>query len=270
MNRVLHLTTPLMHGRDVKSMQLLLIHGGYLKSAPDGVYGVHTAQAAYRAKFWLGYIRCDQSAGDELRGYLNNSRKPGPAMRILAAKRRADQKRKQKKNKGLNKGQVVLQHACSQLGETEHPSGSNRSKFSLWYGVIGAWCAMFCTWCSVNTFKAWKRGQFYAYVPFVRGDAVAGRRGLAVTSAPRSGDYVIYDWDHDGTGDHIGIYADEKDLKRFTPVSFQKALAEFGALGAGDFWAVEGNTGVGNDSNGGKVMIRKRNRGLVQTFVRAS
>lgn len=269
-DRTYAVLTPLMHGPGVKRLQLLLREKGYLEDKSDSIYGIHTGQAVYRAKYWLGYRKPDHIAGKPLMAFLSGDSKPTIAMKLLAAKRRAQAKAGQKRRKGLTKGQQVLKKSLTQIGETEHPAGSNRSKYSIWYGIIGAWCAMFCTWCSVGIFKAWKRGANYAYVPYVRNDAVAGHNGLMVTSVPRSGNYVIYDWDKNGTGDHIGIYADKEDLERFAPKAFEAAVNEFGALKAGEFWAVEGNTGVGNDSNGGEVMIRKRSRSTVQTFVKAS
>lgn len=270
MTRTLHLTSPLMHGSDVVELQVLLRKHGYLDDVADGIYGVHTAQAVYRAKYWLGYLNPDKSAAALLFSYLAEDRKPNPAMRALAARRRAKQKAAEKRRGNLTKGQAVLKKALPELGETEHPPNSNRSKYSLWYGIVGAWCAMFCTWCAEGVFKAWKRGERYAYCPYVRADAIQGRNGLMVTTSPRTGDFPLYDWQRDGTADHIGVYASEDDLRRFAPKAFESARREFGPLGEGEFWAVEGNTGVGNDSNGGIVMIRKRPRSLVQTFVRAS
>jgi hypothetical protein len=264
-------STPLMHNVHIHRLQSLLNERGYLEDEADSVYGVHTAQAVYRAKFWLGYLKPTQAAGPLLIKYLAREKSPTPAMKILAAKRRAAARRAKRKRNNLTKGQQVLRKACSQLGETEHPYGSNRSKYSIWYGLIGAWCAMFCTWCSVGIFKAFKRGSFVAYVPYLRAKALLGQDGLMVTTNPRSGNYVCYDWPpKDGTADHIGMYAEEADLRRFVPKAFDHALKEFGGLKKGEFWAVEGNTGIGNDSNGGMVMIRKRNLSNVQTFVKAS
>jgi hypothetical protein len=54
---------------------------------------------------------------------------------------------------------------------------------------------------------------------------------------PLPGDIAIYNW-HGGLPDHIGI------------------VEEY--LGGGKFNAIEGNTGIGNDANGGEVMRRQR------------
>jgi len=41
----------------------------------------------------------------------------------------------------------VLQVAMRQLGQKENPPGSNKSKYGNWYGMDGAWCAMFVSYC---------------------------------------------------------------------------------------------------------------------------
>lgn len=268
--RKLHLTTPLMHGPDVLHLQNLLVKKGWLHDKPDGVYGVHTSQAVYRAQFWLGYLKPNHIAGPALVAYITGTRRRGSLMLALTKKRMLAQKLVAKRRGQLTKGQVALKAAITQLGETEHPAGSNQSKFTAWYGVIGAWCNMFVTWCYQGLGSSFKRGNRYAYVPYMRNDAVAGRNGLTVTTAPRSGDPIAFDWPGEsrGTADHTGLYADESDLRRWAPQALLEAIHDFGRLGPGEFWTVEGNTAVGNDSNGGIVMIRKRNRSLVQSFIR--
>jgi hypothetical protein len=54
------------------------------------------------------------------------------------------------------------------------------------------------------------------------------------------------------------------------PAALDAAIKQFGTLGSSDFWTVEGNTAAGNDSNGGTVMIRKRNKSLVAAFVKVA
>jgi hypothetical protein len=95
--------------------------------------------------------------------------------------------------------------------------------------------------------KAFARGQRYAYVPYIVHDARAGANGLAITHDPKPGDVVCYDWDGDGVADHTGLFDHWN--------------------GGNDFVAVEGNTALGNDSNGGQVMERTRHRSNVQAFV---
>jgi hypothetical protein len=174
---------------------------------------------------------------------------------------------------GLTRGQLIVQKAASQLGQTEDPPDSDRSKFSLWYGTVGHWCAMFVTWvfCDLGFSSAtFKKGGPYAYVPYVVHDAKAGVNGLMLAPGPSDGTVVCFDWDRDGTADHIGICADEATLRRLVPAALDAAIKQFGTLGSSDFWTVEGNTAAGNDSNGGTVMIRKRNKSLVAAFVKVA
>lgn len=273
MARTLHLTTPLMHGEDVATLQAALVGAGWLKGQVDGIYGVHTAQAVYRTKFWLGYRKPDKVAGDAFLKFVRGEARPTLAMVARRKTRLAADRRKKHRGRGLTHGQRIVQRALSQLGQTESPPGSNRSKFSLWYGLIGPWCAMFVTWAYVMVGqgkRTFQRGSRYAYVPYVRHDAVAGRNGLMVAGGPADGVLACFDWQPDGTADHIGICAEEATLERLVPKHLKAAKVRFGPLGPGDFWSCEGNTGIGNDSNGGMVMLRKRRRSQAQTFVKVA
>jgi cell wall-associated NlpC family hydrolase len=66
---------------------------------------------------------------------------------------------------------------------------------------------------------------------------------------PKPGDIAIFNWDG-GAPDHIGIV--EKNL------------------GNGQFVSIEGNTAIGNDSNGGEVMRRQRHIVQVDGFGRVT
>lgn len=157
----------------------------------------------------------------------------------------------------------VVQKALSQLGVKETPAGSNYTKYGAWFGLNGQpWCAIFASWAcdGVLPFK-------YSYVPAVVEAARAHKAGLAVISEPVTGCFACYDWQHDGTADHIGLCVTEALLERLVSKALAQAKRDFGPLGANEFWAVEGNTSVTNQSNGGEVMLRKRNRTDVQAFV---
>jgi hypothetical protein len=147
-----------------------------------------------------------------------------------------------------------LAKARGELGVVE--SGDNRTEYGAWYGMDGQpWCAMFVTWCdqlSGAPSRSFARGSRYAYVPYIVNDARLGVNGLAVTSSPKPGDVVCFDWAWDGEHDHVGIVAEAPN-------------------GAGDFVAIEGNTSPSDNSNGGQVMERVRNRnGQGTVFVRVS
>ena len=151
--------------------------------------------------------------------------------------------------------ELALAGAIRWIGTKESPAGSNHTKFGAWYGVdYQPWCAIFCTYCyeiEAGGSPSFTRGSEYAYVPYIVRDARNGRNGLSVTNEPIPGDLVCFDWGGDATFDHVGMF-------------------ESWVSGArNDFNTVEGNTGIGNDSNGGQVMRRVRDkRGKDTVFVR--
>ena len=262
--KTLKLTSPLMSGLDVEKLQKLLRDKGMYKGNIDGAYGPVTAQAVYRAKHYLGYAKPDKVAGDLLVSYLSGKRKVTAAMAKRAKARAAAAKKR------VTKNERIVQIALSQLGQTENPPNSNKSKFSTWYGLIGPWCAMFVTWVFCHNdikSKAFVRGQRYAYCPFMVSAARAGQNFFTLAVGPANAKIAMFDWRRDGISDHTGICAEEKTIQRFAPKALAAAKAKFGSLGAGDFWCIEGNTSVGNDSNGGNVELRKRNRSQVQAFI---
>jgi hypothetical protein len=130
--------------------------------------------------------------------------------------------------------------------------------FGEWYGVDGvAWCNIFVSYCfSVGAkyticdgFRGAgvKAGKGCAYVPTT--EAWLRATGLWVgRTEPLPGDIAIYNWDGKGIPEHIGIVE--------------------ASLGNGQFTAIEGNTSVGNDSNGGAVMRRTRKIVQVDGFGR--
>jgi hypothetical protein len=136
--------------------------------------------------------------------------------------------------------QERLRMATTQIGVKESPANSNQCKFTAWYGMIGPWCAMFVTWCDAlgdNPSRSFAKGSRYAYVPYVVNDARLGVNGLSITSSPKPGDLVCFDWGWDGEYDHIGVFASGS---------------------ASRFDTVEGNTSSSDNSNGGEVMRRSR------------
>jgi hypothetical protein len=135
----------------------------------------------------------------------------------------------------------ALDGAISWLGYTEEPSGSNHTTFGAWYGMdMQPWCAMFVTYCyevEAGGSPSFARGSRFAYVPYIVSAAAKATNGLTLTNKPIPGDLVAYDWDADGTFDHVGLF-------------------ESGSPGS--FSAIEGNTSTSNQSNGGQVMRRQR------------
>ena len=180
------------------------------------------------------------SYGTDLEAFLCG-KKPTPAMRIRASQRK----------KKITLGNAALKVAREYVGVKENPPGSNKVLFSEWYGVVGPWCAMFVTFCMVKAGSTtFSKGTRYAYCPYILTDAKQNR-GMTVVQPDdaRSGDIVLYSWNHDGVANHVGLVA--------TPPN-----------GGISFLAVEGNTGVGADSDGGEVMVRQRHIKDVIAFVR--
>jgi CHAP domain/Putative peptidoglycan binding domain len=241
----LTITTPYMRGDDVRKIQTPLKIKGYLQGDVDGVYGPDTARAVYRAKYWLGYPigEVDQVAGDLFFAYITGDKDPTKAML-------ARTKDRQLAAAGKPIRQKMIEEADNWIGTKENPFGSNECKFSKWYGLTGPWCAMFVTWCGITVgSKAFIRGMNYAYVPYIVSNARAGRNWLAVTYEPKYGDLVTFDWDNDKLADHIGFF-------------------DHWLYGAKmKFRTIEGNTSVGNDSNGGEVMERERDKSDVLAFI---
>ena len=249
--KTLTLTSPHMRGADVTAAQTMLKSGGIFKTdllrgPVDGEFGPATGRACVRAKYRLGYPNKELLPiyGDKLHGYLGGKKVPADYVTRVAvrAKKAAAKPLRMK----------ALEWLTGKLGEKENPAGSNKIVWaSTWYGIVGPWCAMAVTRAYVEAgSKAFAKGSRYAYCPFIFHDARFGLNGLQVTSDPQPGDLVLYDWQGEGTADHVGLFEKWVDKND------------------GIFHAIEGNTAVGNDSNGGEVMRRARTRKQVQAFVR--
>ena len=112
---------------------------------------------------------------------------------------------------------------------------------------------MFVSWCYVkagcskDTFDP--NDNRYAFVPFLVNAAEEGRHNFRVVSNPEPGDLVAYQFDSDSNEDHIGIF-------------------EGWSTKGSTFVAIEGNTSLSSDANGGQVMRRTRSKSLVARFIR--
>lgn len=146
--------------------------------------------------------------------------------------------------------QSIIATAAAENGVVESPPNSNRTKYGKWYGLDGVkWCAIFVSWIydhagnhleavdTVNGFQSCQSGYNF------------WKRNGCIVRDPRPGDIVLYDWRGDGICDHTGIFVKWVDNDKTI------------------FQAWEGNTEQGNDSDGGRVMLRERKRSLVKAFV---
>lgn len=151
-------------------------------------------------------------------------------------------------------GRRALAEALRHVGVRESPPGSNRTSFGRWYGADGVpWCAIFVSYCfdvgaGVVLCRGWHgagvSARGVAYVPTLAAWLRATGR---VVRTPRPGDLAVFDWDG-GDPDHVGIV--------IRPIA------------GGMVETVEGNTAVGNDSDGGEVMRRRRSRASAACFGR--
>ena len=147
----------------------------------------------------------------------------------------------------MTTAQQVLDIAAGEIGYKENPPNSNHNKFGVWYGMDEQpWCAMFVSYCLYNAGLrldiTTQKG--FAYCPY--GVKWFKNKGWWNTT-PKVGDVVFYDWQGDGVSDHVGI------VEKVNP--------------NGSIVAIEGNTSVGNNSNGGQVMRRERS-GSIQGYGR--
>lgn len=259
--KTLALTSPLTHGPTVKTAQGKLSRGGWLRAGQnDGVYGPETARAAGQAHWELGFpdaLAHATTYGDTLDTVITAFLKDG-AHGLPADYRKRRTARMKPQAKTL--GQKALDWLRPHIGDTEKPAGSNRVEWaSVWYGIIGPWCAMGATRGFVEAgSKAFLRGSRYSYVPSIVHDATVGENGLARTFTPRQGDLVCFDWNGDGVFDHVELVDD--------PPAGVNAGAAFTTIGCNTSF-----DDAGDQSNGGACAHRQRTvlGGGGTVFVRA-
>ena len=136
----------------------------------------------------------------------------------------------------------VLDVARAELGTTESPAGSNRTKYGKWMGLDGQpWCMSFVQWCFAQAGQALpcKTGSCSALLRWYQAN-----QPDRVTQTPQPGDIVIYSFGHTGIVESV----------------------------AGNIATViEGNTSpgaAGSQDNGGGVYRRTRGRSTVTAYIR--
>lgn len=136
----------------------------------------------------------------------------------------------------------ILTVAREELGVTELPAGSNRVKYNTaYYGreVSGSsypWCCVFLWWVfrqagAADLFFGCRQT---AYCPAL----LDFHKKQRVTDY-RPGDIIFFNFNGRGNAAHVGL-CENWDGKRIT--------------------TIDGNTGAGNEANGGAVMRRIRDR----------
>lgn len=136
----------------------------------------------------------------------------------------------------------VLTIANAELGYTESPPNSNKTKYGAWYGLDGEpWCMMFVQWCFDQAGQAlpYKTASCSRLETWYREN-----QPKSVYKSPAPGDIVIYSFGHTGIVESV-----EGD----------------------SITAIEGNTSAdynGSQNNGGGVYRRTRKIKLATAFLR--
>lgn len=242
--RLLYLTSPHLHGEDVHKVQLELRRHGHSPGPIDGHYGASTA-AAVRSFQRECQVTVDGVVGPATILFLEHANPLPPSAAPLPGREPP--------------GLQALAWMHDRIGLKESPPDSNRCAITQEFGLVGPWCMMAVSLAFKHganlilgddrTPPAWGywRDRGFAYVPAF--EAWAKTRGFwRGRATPVKGDVVCFDWDGDGVPDHVGI------------------VDQY--VGGGQFNSVEGNTGIGSDSNGGEIMLRRRYVSQVAGFAR--
>ena len=136
----------------------------------------------------------------------------------------------------------LLALARAEIGVKESPAGSDNVKYNTaYYGraVRGggyAWCCVFLWWLfrQAGASELFYGGGKTAYCPAL----LSFHKGQWVTDY-RPGDVIFFNFSGKKSAAHVGL-CESWDGKRIT--------------------TIDGNTGTGNDSNGGAVMRRVREK----------
>jgi len=138
----------------------------------------------------------------------------------------------------MTQKEKILTIAAKEVGYKQAANGSN--KFGVWYGADEvAWCAIFLSWCAAQTGINNGIIPKFSYVPHgVDFYKKQGRFRSAKGYTPQPGDIVFYDFNGNGTADHVGIVT---------------------SYSGGMISTIEGNTSSVSQTNGGAVERKKRN-----------
>ena len=155
----------------------------------------------------------------------------------------------------MAKASEIMKLAKSYVGTKESPAYSNNVIFNTHYyghevsGGNYSWCVVFVwdIFRMAGASNLFCDGKKTAWVDTVRDWAKA--KGLVVPKDQgRHGDLMLFDWNHNGSGDHVG-FVDAKNTD-------------------GSYQTCEGNTSVDNNSNGGEVQLRTRYPSEIMMIIR--
>ena len=139
-------------------------------------------------------------------------------------------------------GKDVLTVARGELGNTESPAGSNRTKYGAWMKLDGQpWCMSFVQWCCAQAGRPlpFRTGSCSALLDWYRRN-----HPECVVTTPQPCDIIIYNFGHTGIVERAAVNT---------------------------ITAIEGNTSAGDSGsqdNGGGVYRRTRSKALVKAYIR--
>lgn len=138
----------------------------------------------------------------------------------------------------------VLEIAAGEIGTKESPPNTNKVKYNTWYygrevgGSAYPWCMAFVQWCfnQAGIPLPYKTASCSALLNWYKNN-----KPDCIAAEPAPGDIIIYNFGHTGIVELVS---------------------------GDEITAIEGNTAVGNDSNGGAVMRRMRKKTLITAYIR--
>lgn len=139
----------------------------------------------------------------------------------------------------------------AEIGYSESPAGSNKTKYGQEYGTNGV------SWCAIFQWYLFKKVGYSKY--FYGGEKIASCTSLieyyqknypslVITKDFKRGDLILFNFDQDTYPDHIGLCSEVIDSTTIK--------------------TIEGNTGTLSQDNGGKVMEKTRKNSLVKCGIR--
>lgn len=140
----------------------------------------------------------------------------------------------------MARAEKLLELAQGELGVKESPAGSNKVKYNTEYGGgPKPWCCVFVWWLfrQAGAAELFFHGAKTAYAPALL--TYHRKMGQGVPGDYQPGDIIFFDFNGNGTADHVGL-CESWDGTTIT--------------------TIDGNTGTTNEANGGAVMRRKRHK----------
>lgn len=138
----------------------------------------------------------------------------------------------------MSQREDFIKAAQAEIGTTEEPANSNRTKYGKFTGADGLpWCGSFVMWCA-NQAKL-KIPNVVSTMAGVKGFQGIGKWQNPATATPAPGDLAFFDFPGGQTTDHVGIVIKDN--------------------GDGTVTTIEGNTSdAGSQNNGGAVLQKIR------------